>query len=188
MIGLPAELRLNSTGDGPRLSASPIKRIESLRSQNVTPLKVNDRVLKAGGAPFRLIPTELFEIDAEVAPSENAEVRIAIHGALITYNAAKKEISFLGKKASLPPIDGKIRLRIFVDRASIDIFGNNGALYMPMGFIPKERDRGGLSHDDESTIENMLRRQAELGSISSHNGDATIINLRQWALTSAWKK
>jgi len=32
-------------------------------------------------------------------------------------------------------VDGKIRLRLMVDRTSIDIFGNDGRLYMPMGVI-----------------------------------------------------
>jgi fructan beta-fructosidase len=168
MIGLPVELRLNPTPDGPRLFALPIKRTESLRSQSLTPLKVRDRVLSAGGPGLPVVPTDLLELEAEIAASENAEVRIAIHGALISYDAAKKELSCLGKKASLPPIDGKIRLRILVDRASIDIFGNDGALYMPMGFIARDGDR--------------------TGSISSHNGDATIVDMKQWALKSAWTK
>lgn len=168
MIGLPVELKLKSTPQDLRLFAAPVKEFESLRSRNITQLKLQDHVLKAGGARVTLLPTDLLEIGAQIAVSENAELRFAVRGALISYDAAKKEISCLGKKASLPPVDGKIRLRILVDRASIDIFGNDGAVYMPMGFIAREDDR--------------------TGSISSHNGDATIIDLRQWALTSTWKK
>jgi len=37
--------------------------------------------------------------------------------------------------AVLKLVDGKIRLRLLVDRTSVDIFGNDGALYMPMGMI-----------------------------------------------------
>ncbi|MHC4569940.1 MAG: GH32 C-terminal domain-containing protein [Planctomycetota bacterium] len=53
----------------------------------------------------------------------------------VTYNAEKQELACEGKKASLKPVDGKIRLEILVDRTSIEIFGNNGRVYMPMGAI-----------------------------------------------------
>ena len=33
---------------------------------------------------------------------------------------------------SLPPIDGSVQLEIIVDRDTIEIYGNNGELYMPM--------------------------------------------------------
>jgi len=32
-------------------------------------------------------------------------------------------------------VNGGIRLRLLVDRTSVDIFGNDGSLYMPMGVI-----------------------------------------------------
>jgi fructan beta-fructosidase len=168
MIGLPVELKLKSTPQGLHLCALPLKALESLRTQTMTPLKLRDHVLKAGGPGVPLLPTDLLEVETEIAVAENAEVRFAIHGALVTYDAAKKEISCLGKKASLTPINGKIRLRLLIDRASIDIFGNDGALYMPMGFTALQDDR--------------------TGSISSHNGDATLVDLKQWALKSSWVK
>ena len=37
--------------------------------------------------------------------------------------------------------DGKIRLRILVDRTSIEIFGNDGGIYMPIGVIPPDENR-----------------------------------------------
>ena len=53
----------------------------------------------------------------------------------VSYDAKKQELSCKDSKAALKPVDGKIRLRLLVDRTSIDIFGNDGRLYMPMGVI-----------------------------------------------------
>jgi sucrose-6-phosphate hydrolase SacC (GH32 family) len=38
-------------------------------------------------------------------------------------------------------VDGKIRLRLLVDQASVDIFGNDGQLYMPMASRLSESNR-----------------------------------------------
>jgi sucrose-6-phosphate hydrolase SacC (GH32 family) len=34
-----------------------------------------------------------------------------------------------------------VRLEILVDRLSLEIFGNDGLLYMPMSILPKEEDQ-----------------------------------------------
>jgi sucrose-6-phosphate hydrolase SacC (GH32 family) len=38
----------------------------------------------------------------------------------------------------MKPLGGRIRLQILVDRASIEIFGNDGRVYMPIGVIPPD--------------------------------------------------
>ena len=50
----------------------------------------------------------------------------------ITYDAATQKLACSGRRNPLPLINGKVRLRVLADRTSLEIFGNDGLLYMPM--------------------------------------------------------
>jgi sucrose-6-phosphate hydrolase SacC (GH32 family) len=84
----------------------------------------------------------------------------------VSYDAKKQELSCNGNKAEIKPVEGKIRLRLLVDRTSIDIFGNDGRLYMPMGVIVPS---------DNLSLE-----------IYSKGGSAKINALEVHELKSAW--
>jgi fructan beta-fructosidase len=60
-----------------------------------------------------------------------------------------------------------VRLHLFVDRTSIDIFGNDGALYMPMGMIVPANNQ-----------------EVEL---YAKGGNAQLVSLDFYPLNSAWK-
>ena len=50
----------------------------------------------------------------------------------VTDNAATQPISGNGVVNTLATINGSIQLEIIVDRNTLEIFGNNGQLYMPL--------------------------------------------------------
>ena len=51
----------------------------------------------------------------------------------MAYNAKlAQQISCNGDTQSLPAVNGSVQLEILVDRNTIEIFGNNGQLYMPL--------------------------------------------------------
>ena len=58
----------------------------------------------------------------------------------MVYDAAKQELVCRDRRNPLPPVDGKVRLQVLVDRTSLEIFGNDGLLYMPMAaeFAPDD--------------------------------------------------
>ena len=72
---------------------------------------------------------------AELAPGAAAELGFNLRGVTVSYDTKKQELSCQGNTDVLRPVDGKIRLRLMVDRTSIDIFGNYGRLYMTTGVI-----------------------------------------------------
>jgi len=78
---------------------------------------------------------ELFDLVTELVPAAATEVGFNLRGVPVVYDVKRQELLCQGKKAALKLVDGKIRLRFLVDRTSIDIFGNDGLLYMPMGVI-----------------------------------------------------
>jgi sucrose-6-phosphate hydrolase SacC (GH32 family) len=72
----------------------------------------------------------------------------------------------LEKISILHPVDDKINLRILADRTSIEIFGNSGWVYMPMGVI--------LNEADQSL------------AISATGGEAQLASLEIYQLKSIW--
>ncbi len=69
-------------------------------------------------------------------------MRLVIRGVPVIYDAAKQELVCHDRRNRLAPVNGKVRLQLLVDRTSLEIFGNDGLLYMPMA--------GNFTPDDHS--------------------------------------
>lgn len=82
------------------------------------------------------------------------------------YNVGSQKLSCLGRQATLKPQNGKIALRIFVDRGAVDIFGAAGRLYMPMAA--------------KMSPENQTLK------LSCKNGATAVESLQIHELKSAW--
>jgi len=133
----PCKLALRTTADGIRLFRYPVREIESLHT---APFERKDFALKPGDNPLRGISGELFDIGMEVAPGEAAKFGLRLHETEIAVTGGK--ISCLGAKADLSPVNGTIKLRILVDRTSIEVFANDGLVSMTSCFLPKNRTTG----------------------------------------------
>lgn len=141
MMNFPVELTLKTTPEGPRLFAWPVREIESLYGkEHVLPamdFQEKSRTLDGIGSGQ-------YDISVVFEPGNAAEFGITVDGLAITYNAAAKELRCEDKVAPLTPVDGKICLRLLVDRLSVEIFANNGCVYMPMRHI-QDKEAGGVS-------------------------------------------
>jgi sucrose-6-phosphate hydrolase SacC (GH32 family) len=135
---IPLELKLLSTSDGPRLTWQPAREVASLRSKTN---KLNPGTLTAGSPdPFAKLKAELVELRCEFEPEKSADVTFDVHGATITYKSANQELVVNGHRAAAPLRNGKQRLIVFCDRASLEIFASDGLAYVPFPFIPKSQD------------------------------------------------
>jgi sucrose-6-phosphate hydrolase SacC (GH32 family) len=161
-MGLPIELTLRATDDGLRLFADPVRELAGLR---VSTVSFADRALRPGDDPLGSLVGELWEIDARLSIGDADRVVVEIRGVPITYDAARRELSCVDTTARLDPVDGLIRLRIFVDRTAIDIFAGEGRLYMPLAVD--------------------LTRGAPSLSLRAEGGDAWIAALEVHELASA---
>ena len=110
---------------------------------------------------------QLVHVRADLKLAGAAETTMLIRGIPITYNVEKEELSCLKNKAPLKPVDDQVRLEILVDRTSIEIFGNNGRMYMPVGVILV---------DNPTSFE-----------ISAKGGNTQIESLDIIQLRSAWR-
>ena len=147
--------------------AYPVKEIENIHGKKH---QWKHKDLKPGKNLLEDMKGNLFDINAEIVLNDAEEVGFEINGFPVTYNVKEKlliggegkegdEFSQGETKAELKPIDGKISLRILVDRPSIEIFANNGRIYMPMQAVRdlsnkslKIYAKGGTAHIEELTV------------------------------------
>ena len=159
MMSAPVSLTLRTTEDGPRLHAYPVKEFAALRKKSLT---IPPQPLKPGDNPLANVKGELFDITAEITVGTATEVGFKIRGVPVVYRADSQNLN----GNALKPVDGKIRLRLLVDRVSLDIFANDGRLYMPMGAKFPANNR---------SLE-----------LFANGGNATINSLEVHELKSAW--
>jgi hypothetical protein len=96
--------------------------------------------LKPGENPLEGVRGELCDIRAEFEVGDAAAVGLAIRGTEVVYDAGKRELICKDRGAPLAAEGGRVRLRILADRTSLEIFGDDGMVYMPMAVLPREGD------------------------------------------------
>jgi sucrose-6-phosphate hydrolase SacC (GH32 family) len=128
-MGLPLELTLRTTADGPRLFANPVRELQKLRH---TTTRIEPQSLRPGEDPLAALRGELWEIEADISAGTATKIVVEVRGLPVVYDVDRRELSCLEKTAPLELVDGRVRLRIFVDRTTVDVFGGDGRLFMPM--------------------------------------------------------
>jgi len=158
----PVELTLRTTDEGLRMFAYPVKEIKSIHAKEYT---WTDVQLKPGQNILAKVKGELFDIDAEFEIGRADEFGFMIRGVPVVYNVKKNQLSCGRPKTKLKPIDGKIRLRILVDRVSIEVFANDGRIYMPIRAIPEGDQKGLEIFTKDGSIKISSLKVHELKSI-----------------------
>ena len=81
-----------------------------------------------------------------------------LRGVPLEYDAAKQELSCKGVKAPLKPIKGRVRLHVYLDRGSIEAFGNDGRVAMSVASIPDDKDRsiGAFSRGGTTDLHSLV--------------------------------
>ncbi|HET7625499.1 MAG TPA: glycoside hydrolase family 32 protein, partial [Verrucomicrobiae bacterium] len=163
MMGLPVELTLHSRTSGAELLVNPVRELESLRARTHT---IKPQMLAPGENPLAKIHGDLLEMEATIAVGDAKKITFNLRGVPVIYDAATQKISCMGSESELKPDHGNISLHIFVDRASVDIYGGDGTLYMPMAKA--------LSPDNQSV------------ELICQGGNAEVVSLKAYNLKPAW--
>ena len=141
-FSFPTELTLRTTPDGVRLFGEPVKEIEKVHGKTQ---KVENQPLDDGRAVEFKTGGALFDICAVWEVGTAKQVGLAIDGREeFLYDVAEAKIKDLAaaktavvvaaksKSKSLdvacPPVDGKISVRILIDRPMKETFVNRGAM------------------------------------------------------------
>jgi len=135
---IPLELNLLSTPDGPRMTYTPVKELQTLRMKSH---QVPAFTLNAGDPdPLKGRQGELIELRITFNPSSDAQVSLKIRGATIEWHAGTQELSVNGHRAHAPLLDGRQNLTIYSDRNGLEVFASGGLTYVPMPFIARPDD------------------------------------------------
>ncbi len=135
---LPVELTLKNTDEGIRLMAQPVLELASLRGQK---REWSALTLSNGEDPLRELSGDLFEIALEASTDGVENLGLDLRGTRLVYEPARHELVCKNVRAPLQPYNGKINLRVFLDRGSIEVFGNDGRIAMSVAAIPGGHNR-----------------------------------------------
>ncbi len=164
-MSFPGELKLRRLPDGLRLCRTPVREIERLHGEKHS--RAN-QTLQPGENPLAAIQGDLFHIRAEIEPGAAAEITFRVRGEPITWAAREQKLAWKNFSAPLALNRGRLQLQILVDRTSLEIFAQNGAVPFTGCFLPPPTDKS-------------------LG-LTCSGGPAKIISLDVIELRSAWTK
>jgi fructan beta-fructosidase len=163
-MSFPCELTLKTTPKGIRMFRTPVKEIEGIYDETVTR---KNMTVKPGESPLKDIVGDLFDIEMEVALLKAKRFELKLNDVAIASYVRSRCFS-IDSSVGCDLVDGKIKLRILVDRMSVEVFINDGANVMTNYVMPKNRDKG-------------LELIAEGSEIKVHS-------LRVTKLKSVWSK
>lgn len=162
-MSFPCVLTLRTFPEGIRMCRNPVREIEQLRAEEFS---LSNKALKPGANPLEGITGDLFDISVEIDLGKATEVGLRLHRNTITYYTNDHMITCLDAAAPLAPVNNTIKLRVLVDRTTIELFGNDGRVSLSTCFLPR-------------------RTETDL-ELYARGGSARIISLEVYKLRSAW--
>jgi iduronate 2-sulfatase len=132
-MSFPRELTLRTTPEGPRLFREPIAEIAQLYAKSYD-LKM--AALNPGDNPLADIHHDLLDVDMDVEIGAAGEVKLNLRGEEIVYDVKGGKLKVRDRALSLAPLDGRLVLRILLDRTSIELFANRGEVTHSIAFFP----------------------------------------------------
>ncbi|MCH5228636.1 MAG: GH32 C-terminal domain-containing protein [Muribaculaceae bacterium] len=179
---LPREMELFTSPDGEIYVASvPSPELLKLRDKVVD--KASNKTISGNSLNYKLPADGIAEIELSFEATGNDVVSFTLANAqdekvVMKYDAKNRTMSFDRRQSGIvdfsqkfPAVtvaptfedSGKITLRLFLDRSSIELFGNNGEFVMTNLVFP---------HEPYSKL-----------SIESKNGDAKLSDLKVYSLS-----
>jgi len=164
-MALPVELSLRTTPEGVRMFAAPVAELQSLRAEK---RDFSNTTLEPGGNPLAGLSGDLFEVVLAAKPGAAEEIELNLRGTPVVYDVRKQDLVCKQVRTFLPLVDGELRLHVFLDKGSIEVFGGDGRVAVSVAAIP----------DDANHALGLLSR----------GGGASLRTLEVYPLRSAWTK
>ena len=167
-FSVPRELTLKSTADGIRLAFAPVRELETLRGEQISLEAQTAEEVTAGGL------SDCFDAELTIDVSNQAPIEIAFSSTKIVYDPVKGLVNGM---VPLVPVDGKIKLRLVVDRMSYELFAADGVAELTQGFVPT----------DEALSEASFHRNTLTVRAQESGKTVTVDSADIWLLDSVWK-
>ena len=161
---VPTRLTLRTTDDGIRMFATPVEELKKLRKPN--PQQVVQRELTSESPTIAFhVEDQLFDIELTLrrGTAEKAVLRFGENVATYDFNARKLEEMPLNSE------NGKITIRVLVDRPMFELIGDGGACFK----TSSRRDMG---------------RPIDTVSLTSEGGTLLVESMKVHQMTSIWKR
>ena len=185
-MSIPVEITLRTTPDGIRMFRNPVKEIEQLYSRST---KLDDVSVKEANSKLAKLTPELIDLTLTFEPKGN--MALTVRGLTIHYDASTQEFQFTnkarveGEKVGVlslpkerqrpyrdnglritpaPTVDGKVTIRVLVDRASLELFVNQGQAAASFVVVPEAGNRR-ISVDGNNELKIVSLVVNELKSI-----------------------
>lgn len=121
-MSFPTGMELRTTAEGLKLYRWPVQEIESLYEETLT---IESTDLASASAKLQDYPTELVDLSIEFEADDTTDLMLYLRGEKIEYREGA--FHYAGANVPAKPIDGIVSLRVLVDRASVELFANEGA-------------------------------------------------------------
>ena len=182
---IPRTLTLRSYPDGLRLVQTPVRELHRLRHErfqvsNASVAEVNRKIQATG------TKGGVYEFEAELQPEPAGEIGFLLRkgrdaDTVLGFDAARGEVfvdrthsgevafskDFPGRHAAKLEKNTRIKLRVFVDRSSVEVFANDGERVLSERIYPPTGSDG---------IEAYVKGTG-----------GKIVSLKIWELDSVWK-
>lgn len=160
-LSIPRVLTLRDLpGTGLRMIQEPAQELETLRGK---PVEFATASLRQGGSdPFSAVRGTSYELDVDLNVSEDAIFDIQLRkgdgqATLLHYDAPSAKLTFdrthsddtffepgfhEAFSAPLRPENGRLKLQIFVDESTVEVFANDGEAVLSAIHFPKPTSNG----------------------------------------------
>lgn len=136
-MSFPRELTLRTTPEGVRLFFWPVAEIEKLCTDTQT---IRPRAIQPGDNALSSVPGDLLDIEIEIDLMQAKQLQLTLRGQEIVYDVAEQKLKAFGiANPMFATINGKLNLRILMDRPSIEIFGNKRPSRLIRNFLWRSR-------------------------------------------------
>jgi fructan beta-fructosidase len=159
---VPVVLSLRETLRGPRLFAQPVPELKTLRNE---PREVAD-VAVTPVCPFAIDLAESSDVELDLKIAGDTLLEISLGGNQFRYDASEHVLTTGTIRAPLTVADGVLTLRILVDRGSVELFADDGAVAFSLPLVRS-------THGPRLTV-------------SSSRGDVRVVSGRAYELKSIW--
>ena len=135
-MSFPCELTLHRLPQGLRLYRYPVKEIQKLYAETITHANTTVNAGENAFAGDTGLAGDLYDISIAFEPGTAEQAVFKVRGESITYNSTDHTLHCLGKSSRLEPINGVVKLRLLIDKTTIELFGNGGRVSMSSCFVP----------------------------------------------------
>lgn len=160
-FSLPLNLTLRKTPEGIRMLANPIEEVNALHDG--PPQTLTAKTVTADSPASLTVEGQLFDILLTLGKGDATKATLTFGRNAVTYDFSTGMLD----KMPVGLTDGKLKLRVLVDRPMYEVVGNDGQSYLT-----------------------APRQAAPLGAISvkAEGGSVTVESLEVFKMSSIWKK